>query len=278
MLNEIKAHYDRTVFHKLLRNQRVIKFARKYPVRIEQKSKSIFQVNGMYRNLNPDKTLETIQILQKRIKERFPSSGLSRVCAEFYHVAEESKNRALNISNPNYTLRAAVGLSMIVILAALLYLVFMMDVKIHTLDLGELVQITEAGLNVVLLIGGSIIFLVTAEIRIKRSRTLDALHELRTIAHVIDMHQLTKDPGKMHKNVIHTASSPKQILNEYELMRYLDYCSEMLSLIGKVAALYAQNFKDSVVISSVNEIENLTTDLSRKIWQKIMILHKLQEA
>lgn len=57
------------------------------------------------------------------------------------------------------------------------------------------------------------------------------------------------------------------------MTRYLDYSSEMLSLAGKVAALYAQGFSDPVALSAVNEVENLTTGLSRKIWQKIMILH-----
>ena len=57
-------------------------------------------------------------------------------------------------------------------------------------------------------------------------------------------------------------------------MRYLDYCSEMLSLTGKLAALYMQNMRDPIVIESVNEIEDLTTSLSRKIWQKIMILNQ----
>ncbi|MET0336210.1 MAG: hypothetical protein ABW063_00460, partial [Caulobacter sp.] len=58
------------------------------------------------------------------------------------------------------------------------------------------------------------------------------------------------------------------------LMRYLDYCSEMLSLTGKLAALYMQNMRDPVIIEAVNEIEDLTTSLSRKIWQKIMILNQ----
>ncbi len=46
----------------------------------------------------------------------------------------------------------------------------------------------------------------------------------------------------------------------------------MLSLTGKVAALYAQHFDDAAVLNSVNEVESLTTGLSRKIWQKLMIL------
>jgi len=46
----------------------------------------------------------------------------------------------------------------------------------------------------------------------------------------------------------------------------------MLSLTGKVAALYVQNFEDSVALQAVNEIEDLTTGLARKIWQKLTIV------
>ena len=56
------------------------------------------------------------------------------------------------------------------------------------------------------------------------------------------------------------------------LGRYLDYCSEMLSLTGKVAALYVQDFEDDVAVQAVNEIEDLTTGLARKIWQKLTIV------
>jgi hypothetical protein len=63
-------------------------------------------------------------------------------------------------------------------------------------------------------------------------------------------------------------------MTNFELNRYLDYCSEMLALSGKVAALYAQDFEDADVVAAVNDIEDLTSGLSRKIWQKIMILHE----
>jgi hypothetical protein len=49
------------------------------------------------------------------------------------------------------------------------------------------------------------------------------------------------------------------------------------SLIAKTASLYSQSFPDEVIINGVNEIENLTTGLSRKIWQKIMILDNNEE-
>jgi hypothetical protein len=70
-----------------------------------------------------------------------------------------------------------------------------------------------------------------------------------------------------------TASSPRRTMSRFELTRYLDYCSEMLSLTNKLASLYAQNMPDAVVNDAVNDIEQLTTNLSSKIWQKITILN-----
>jgi hypothetical protein len=55
-------------------------------------------------------------------------------------------------------------------------------------------------------------------------------------------------------------------------VRYLDYCSELLSLTSKVAALYVQHLNDAVVLAAVNDIESLAASLSHKIWQKIMII------
>jgi len=231
----------------------------------------------MYCSLNPEKIVETIETLHKRIEERFPTSDLVGVCAELCCVANASKAKADWVARPNILLRVGVGLLVAIVVLAAIYSVSLTDITIAKMTAGELVQITEAAINDVVLIGAAIFFLVTVEIRIKRSRALDGLHELRTLAHVIDMHQLTKDPSRLQKNVILTLSSPKDDMSAYELTRYLDYCSEMLSLTGKVAALYAQNFADAVVLSAVNELESLTTGLSRKIWQKIMILDKSGE-
>jgi hypothetical protein len=134
----------------------------------------------------------------------------------------------------------------------------------------------EAILNIAILAGAGIWFLLNLEARVKRARILADLHELRAIAHVIDMHQLTKDPTRItgDSEGPSTKSSPVRDMSAFELSRYLDYCAEMLSLTGKLAALYTAASRDSVVIHAVNEIEELTTNLSRKIWQKIMILRQ----
>ena len=69
-----------------------------------------------------------------------------------------------------------------------------------------------------------------------------------------------------------TSSSPARPMTRFELARYLDYCSEMLSLTSKLAVLYVERFDDAAVLASVNDVQALTSGLSNKIWQKIMIL------
>jgi hypothetical protein len=227
----------------------------------------------MYRVLHSKKLREKIELLYRRIQERFPESGLSKVCQELQLVADETDAECQWISKPQIILRVLVTIIIVMILVGLVEAVITFQLPEASFNLPELVQVFEAGLNALVLIGAAVVFLITAEIRIKRSRTIKALNDLRAIAHVIDMHQLSKDPTHIVIKLDNTPSSPTQQLSPPQLMRYLDYCSEMLSLVGKVAALYAQNFSDNVVLSAVNEVENLTTGLSRKIWQKIMIVN-----
>ncbi|MEO1719964.1 MAG: hypothetical protein AAFR23_07025, partial [Pseudomonadota bacterium] len=115
----------------------------------------------------------------------------------------------------------------------------------------------DALLNTVVLMGAGMFFLATLESRWKRQRALDDLHQLRSIVHVIDMHQLTKDP-RMLSDEQRTASSPVRSLSQFELTRYLDYCTEMLSLTAKIAALYAQSARDAAVLSAVSELETVS--------------------
>jgi hypothetical protein len=223
----------------------------------------------MYRSLNPEKTIATLKTLANRIEERFQGAGLHRVCTELLAIAEETTGRIQWVSRRHAGIRIAVLL--VVGLGISLGWLVVRRVKIHT-D-GFSIEELEAATNAMVLIGAALFFLLSLEHRIKRRRVLTALNELRAISHVIDMHQLTKDPSHVVAGVgQRTRSSPQRTLTAFQLTRYLDYCSEMLSLIGKLAALYAQSDSDSVVLQAVNEIENLTSGISRKIWQKIMIL------
>ena len=227
----------------------------------------------MYRSLDSEKILATIETLSRRIAERFPGSGLDKVCQELLTIAEEAQKRSAWIAKPHRSLRIITGVLVTIMVGVLIMVLAKASWPRSGFDLVVLVQVSEAGLNVFLLLSAAILFLVTAETRIKRRRALKEIHELRALAHVIDMHQLTKDPERLLARMAETPSSPKQNLSPAELGRYLDYCSEMLSLIGKLAALYVQKFDDPVALVAVNEVEDLTTGLSQKIWQKIMIVN-----
>jgi len=118
----------------------------------------------------------------------------------------------------------------------------------------------------------ALLFLISLETKVKRRTALRMLHRLRSIAHVVDMHQLTKDPDQAVRSTPPTDASPERTLIQAQLGRYLDYCSELLALVSKLAAVLAQHQQDPVVLGAVNDIEVLTSSLSRKIWQKITIL------
>lgn len=58
------------------------------------------------------------------------------------------------------------------------------------------VPLMESTINDLVFAALAVFFLYALPGRLARSRLLGQLHRLRSLAHVIDMHQLTKDPGR----------------------------------------------------------------------------------
>ena len=226
----------------------------------------------MYRSLDISHIRTTAEALERRIGERFPDSGLRRVAADLLALTRDTSAKLADISRPRHDVRIGVGLLILLIVGVTLLTFGQLRWPATVGDATGFIQLLESAINDVVFVGIGIAFLITIEGRIKRGRALRDLHELRSIAHVVDMHQLTKDPDQFLLERRDTASSPERLMTPAELTRYLDYCSEMLSLTGKVAALYAQTLEDPVVLGAVNEVETLCTGLSSKIWQKIVLL------
>jgi hypothetical protein len=227
-----------------------------------------------YRSLDPRLIIETAERLETRIADRFPESGLRKVGRELVSLARDIRDAAAELENPIWWLRILVGA--VIALGACMFLfvgtILPFDRFSSGGDVVESVQGIEASLNTIILAGLGLLALVRAEITIKRQRVFRQVHGLRSLIHVIDMHQLTKDPSALSPGFIPAPHSPKRTMSKGDLLRYLDYCSEMLSITGKLAALFAQSVNDGVVIEAVNDVENLGSNLSRKIWQKITML------
>ncbi len=237
--------------------------------------------------LDAEKVVRTLELLQARLHARFPGSGLEGVASELVVEARRTADQAAAIARPFYVTRTLTGVIMVAIVATALNLWWvsrgpgldwLTDVAPRGIvDPLGLAAALEALVNLAILGSLALWFLINSEAREKRKRTLQALHGLRSFAHVVDMHQLTKDPTLILSQGSATAASPTRSMDQFQLTRYLDYCAEMLALIGKLAALYAARTQDPQVVAAVNDVESLCTDLGRKIWQKITILSALDE-
>ncbi|CAB4690327.1 MAG: hypothetical protein F2667_01935 [Actinobacteria bacterium] len=226
--------------------------------------------------LAADEVAATVTALSARIEARFPGRGLTRVAehltALVATVDQLTTDTAVAVRRARGVARAATGL---VVLAAVALLA--LAARDAASDRGpdsslDWLPLLESAVNDVVFVAIAVFFLWSVPERLQRRSILQVLHRLRSLAHVIDMHQLTKDPERLRERFRATAVSPDNDLDRDQMERYLDYCSELLSLVGKAAALCAETSQDPVVLDSVGDLETLTTGMSRKIWQKIEAL------
>ena len=229
----------------------------------------------MFRKLDPEQIVATASRLERRIEERFPGAGLAKLARELTQVTREAHALSAWLATPNKPLRTGVALAICALLAVVLAAAATLRGASGPLSWADWVQSLEAMINDLVFVGVAVYFLLGLETRAKRKRALAALHVLRSLAHIVDMHQLTKDPERTVAGGPRTPSSPERTMSAFELTRYLDYSTELLAIISKVAALYVQQLADPVTVSAASAVEELAVNLSRTIWQKIVILDRV---
>jgi hypothetical protein len=230
----------------------------------------------MSTGLDPEEIVETMEILHRRIRERFPHRNLAEFAGRIVILGREARKRAEDLRRPIISLRVAVWTVVSVSLLLIVYALRDLHSLLTVTDGGEMMQGIEAMLSSAFFLGAAALFLFTLESRVKRRRALKAIHELRGLAHRVDMHQLTKDPQAERDRDKDTSSSPRRELTPYELNRYLDYCSELLAIVNKLGALYTVDFDDPVVLSGVDGLQRLADGLSQKIWHKMAMVDRIR--
>ena len=229
-----------------------------------------------YDRVDAQAVLETAHRLERRIEARFPGRGLRKVVGELAGVVGEVKESTETVRGRRSWLGHLSRLTiLLVVLVALTVMVLAVrSAAMDAPDSGlEWLPVLESGVNDLVFAAIAIWFLYSVPERLQRQRLLTLLHRLRSLAHIVDMHQLTKDPERLRKSFEQTGESVEMHLTSEELEHYLDYCSELLSLVGKTAALCAEESRDAIVLDTVSTIETLTVSLERKIWQKIAVLN-----
>lgn len=232
----------------------------------------------MSTTLEPRFIIDTAERLQKRVAERFPGSGLLGLADSVVRLAREADHKSSRIAKAHLPLRAAAWALVAALLAGVAATFVRVSAAPGFSSLADLLQGVDAAVNIVLLLGAGILSIAKLEETIRRKKALALVHELKELAHVVDMHQLTKDPETVTGGASRTVSSPERTMTRFELGRYLDYCSEMLSVLGKIAAIYGRRIQDPVVLEAVDGAEDLSTALAGKIWQKIAILKDRADA
>lgn len=231
--------------------------------------------SSRYQHLDGGAVRRSAEALQRRIASRFPDRGLWEVCGEVVALVDEV-NAGSGISRRRVRLaRLLSRIAMLVVVAFLGGAVTLAAIDVAetpgALAPVDLLPLIETIINDLVFGGIAVFFLFTVPERMERARVLRILHRLRSLAHVIDMHQLTKVPERLERS---SREDGGLGMSRAELTRYLDFCTEMLSLVGKSAALFAEGTTDGDVLDAVEGIETLTSDMARKVWQKIAIIQQ----
>jgi hypothetical protein len=230
-----------------------------------------------YLHLDAFVVAATTDSLRARIVARFPDRRLGHVAGEIRQSVDRAARAGHRPPLRRIVWLACSVLATIIVVATVAAILIVVSDAIDLADgraSFDWLPLLESAINDVAFAAIATFFLLTLSQRLDRHAILAELHRLRSLAHVIDMHQLTKDPERLLSQPEPTDASVPQTMSIAELGRYLDYCSELLSLVAKTSALYAQVSHDALVLDTVSEIENLTNGLSRKIWQKIALLHQ----
>ena len=165
-----------------------------------------------FRTLDATHIIDTIERLTQRIAERFPGAGLLGVSRDLFNLARECADEAESLGRPKWPIRLAVIVTImlmgLVVVVAVLGVMQRLRSPTAVSGLSEFVQGVNAGVSDLVFLGIGAYSLWSIETRLKRRTALRRLHQLRSIAHIVDMHQLTKDPEHLLSPREDTASSP----------------------------------------------------------------------
>ena len=217
-----------------------------------------------YNTLIVDHVIRTIRRMDRQIDTYFPDRNLANLSSSIIEFAIRHESDLERIDRPNIPIKLAIGLAISLMSGLVIYWLY--ELFIQNDGSGIIFQPQDLDAFINILIFGSAItwFLLNWQAKSKRRFIIGRINELRSFGHVIDMHQLTKDPF----------FDDEMEMSDKDLIRYLDYCGDLLSCCSKLAATYLEHTDDETVVQYVNEFESLTGQFNRKIWQKITILDR----
>lgn len=224
------------------------------------------------------KIVISLKQLVLRIEERFPGSGLLHLANDITADIEKIPQSIENINHAPKYIGFLKLLVILLIFGTMAGLVSQIEITKDFWTAGVFSQVFSSLVQLVVYLSVLVIFVFSYEKKIKLKKALSCINSYREFAHLIDLHQLAKDPATFMKDYKPGRASRKNELGKFSMSRYLAYCNELLSLLGKATALYVHNFPDEALMAAADQIEDLTTGLSIRIWQKNSLLNEEKSA
>jgi hypothetical protein len=215
-----------------------------------------------YRHLNVDRLIETADRIASRIEKRFPEAALGKIARDVVAVTRSAVATAEKINRPNWWLRGGLIALAVLVLAGAVVVALALPGQDPVLV--RVADFLVKAQGAVIFLTAIVVFFWTLETRFKRRKAVKAIHELRVLAHVIDMHQLSKDPD-------YSGQEGRSSYSPDELWHYMRFCTELLAILSKIGHLYVEDFHDSTTLMAGDQLERLATGLSQKIWQKLIL-------
>ena len=224
-----------------------------------------------FRKIDVTQIVSTAERLLRRSRERFPEAGLNELLSELLETSEASHGAVAKASRPAWWLRVILVACLVGFTSFLLWVSRLVRSSDDIMNVTVLVQTIWACVELLAVFGGSVVVMFSAEGKLRRRPLIKILSELRSLAHIIDLHQMPLLPPDLRSSLPPTASSPVSgsSMEAALLARYLGYSVEALGLVGLLSAYCAQDVSDQKVLDLAEQTENLALGLSQKITNKI---------
>lgn len=221
----------------------------------------------------------TAKRLVERVQDRFGEDDLTGIARQVSQVAVASEKRISRALRVGFIIRLLTWPLVLGSVLGVASWIGSLGLTIRVNDAGDLAQSLDSVFQLMLVLGAGIWFLLSIGTKVQRRSLLEALQELNKLAQVIDLVQLDKDPDRLYFSTEQrTAKSPTlgKANTAFLLSRYLDYCAELLSVLGKVACLYRERIDDEVVLSRLGDFDRLTNQLRTNIGAKMGLISHSQ--
>lgn len=218
---------------------------------------------------------ETASRLVERIQQRFGDDPLTDIARQVLDVAKMSEKRIARALRVGFFIRMLTWPLVLAAGVGIAWWVKSLNLTLRVNDAGDLAQSLDSVFQLLLVLGAGGWFLLSIGTKAQRRSLFKALQELHALTQVIDLVQLDKDPDRLHfSSDQRTPTSPTlgKANTAFLLGRYLDYCSELLSVLSKIACLYRERVSDEAVLSRLGDFDRLSNQLRANIGSKMGLI------